>query len=364
MVENLLATVAQHQREKNGQQTANRMRGRKLNGYWAFYPPVGHRFEKQDGHGKLLVPNEPDASHIKDAFEGYAPGRFESLGELQRFFERTDVLTKSKRGEVHLTRIQEMLSRAIHSGYIDHKPWGLRLIKAKHKPLISLETWQAVQEKLCLKATAKALVTADISEDISLRGFANCGDCGQAYTACWSKGRHKHYPCYLCDTKGCPSYRKSIRREEIEGEFETLLKSMQPSRELFDLSLAIFQRIWSDRDQQALERRKAVQSEIRTLDRKQEQLLDRIVNTNNTSVAAAYENRIAELQRKKAVLTERINKMSVPKGSLKQIYRTAFAFLANLWNLGVPNDWKTKERSLNSSLLTHAYTHEMRVIEP
>ncbi len=33
MVENLLATVAQHQREKNGQQTMNRMRGRMMNGY-------------------------------------------------------------------------------------------------------------------------------------------------------------------------------------------------------------------------------------------------------------------------------------------------------------------------------------------
>lgn len=55
MVENLLATVAQHQREKNGQQTINRMRGRMMNGYWSFYPPVGYHFEKVDGYGKLAV---------------------------------------------------------------------------------------------------------------------------------------------------------------------------------------------------------------------------------------------------------------------------------------------------------------------
>ncbi|MEM1079663.1 MAG: hypothetical protein AAGI09_14175 [Pseudomonadota bacterium] len=41
LVENLLASVAQHQREKNGEQTKNRMRGRLMNGYWVFSAPIG-----------------------------------------------------------------------------------------------------------------------------------------------------------------------------------------------------------------------------------------------------------------------------------------------------------------------------------
>ena len=109
MVENLLATVTQHQREKNGQQTLNRMRGRMMNGYWVFHPPVAYKIEKQDVHGKILVPDEPNASHIREAFEGYASGRFASLSELKRFFERTNVFPKNKSGEVHLTRIQEFV---------------------------------------------------------------------------------------------------------------------------------------------------------------------------------------------------------------------------------------------------------------
>ena len=34
LVENLLASVSQHQRQKNGEQTKNRMRARVMNGYW------------------------------------------------------------------------------------------------------------------------------------------------------------------------------------------------------------------------------------------------------------------------------------------------------------------------------------------
>ena len=34
--ENILVSVAQHNRQKNAEQTKNRMRGRVLNGYWPF----------------------------------------------------------------------------------------------------------------------------------------------------------------------------------------------------------------------------------------------------------------------------------------------------------------------------------------
>ena len=42
LVENLLASVSQHQREKNKEQTKNRMRARMLNGYWVFHAPLGY----------------------------------------------------------------------------------------------------------------------------------------------------------------------------------------------------------------------------------------------------------------------------------------------------------------------------------
>jgi len=40
LVENMLASVAQHHRQKNGEQTKNRMRARLMDGYWPFANPV------------------------------------------------------------------------------------------------------------------------------------------------------------------------------------------------------------------------------------------------------------------------------------------------------------------------------------
>lgn len=36
LMENVLASVSQHARQKNKEQTRNRMRGRMMNGYWSF----------------------------------------------------------------------------------------------------------------------------------------------------------------------------------------------------------------------------------------------------------------------------------------------------------------------------------------
>jgi DNA invertase Pin-like site-specific DNA recombinase len=65
LVENLLASVSQHQRQKNGEQTRNRMRSRLLNGYWVFAVPVGYEYKRVSGHGKMLVRKEPVASYLK-----------------------------------------------------------------------------------------------------------------------------------------------------------------------------------------------------------------------------------------------------------------------------------------------------------
>ena len=333
MVENLLATVAQHQREKNGQQTLNRMRGRMMNGYWTFHAPVGYKYEKVSGHGKMLVPDKPKASIIKQGLEGYASGRFQTLTELKRFFETTNVFSKNRQDEIHPTRIQEMIERIIYAGYISYEPWGLNMIEGKHEAFISLETWEAVQKRR--SSLAKAPARKDLSADFPLRGFVTCGDCNQPYTSCWSKGRSSKYPYYLCDTKGCVSYRKSVRREKVEGEFEILLKALQPTRELFAMSLVMFQEIWDRRFASISNNQKAIESNIRKLDRKLVQLLDRIVETNNASVIAAYENRITEIERQKAILSENLTQSDKPAGSFKEIYRTAFEFLANPWKLWV-----------------------------
>lgn len=94
LVENLLASVSQHQRQKNGQQTKNRMRARVMNGYWVFQPPVGFKYQRVSGRGKMLVRDDPVASVVQEALEGYASGRFEAQADVMRFLQSNPLFPK------------------------------------------------------------------------------------------------------------------------------------------------------------------------------------------------------------------------------------------------------------------------------
>ena len=333
LVENLLASVSQHQRQKNGEQTVNRMRARTLNGYWVFQAPVGMKYERVSGHGKLLVRDEPRASILQEALEGYASGRFQTQVEVKRFLERQPEFPKDlPNGEIRNQRITDILTRAVYAGYVEAPNWNVSLRKGKHDGLISFETFETIQVRL--KGTAKAPARKDISEDFPLRGFIVCDDCGKPLTSCWATSKTgKKHPYYMCFTKGCESYRKSIQREKLEGEFEELLQRLQPSQSLFNVAKAMFKDAWDMKLAQTADTAKALQASVKQIERQIDQLLDRIVDANNASVIAAYEKKIAKLERDKALAEERIASGAKPLHTLEESFELALRFLSSPWTI-------------------------------
>ncbi|GAB5373962.1 MAG: hypothetical protein AcusKO_04240 [Acuticoccus sp.] len=335
LVENLLASVAQHQREKNGEQTKNRMRGRMLNGYWVFQAPVGYRYEKVGSHGKLLVRDEPVASIVAEALEGFAAGRFASPVEIKRFLQDQRDYPKGPTGYILQQRVSDLLSRPIYAGYISHERFGIDLVKGHHEPLIDLATWQKIQERL--KGRAKAPTRADLNRDFPLRNFVLCEDCGEPYTSCWSTGKYKQYPYYLCDTKGCPSYRKSVRKERLEEEFEAILETVTPARSLVEMARVMFRQAWDQRAASALETAVRLKRKLVKIETAVAGLLDRVIAADSDTVIKAYERRIRDLEIEKATINERIATAGQPVRPFDEVYRTLFDFLANplkLWRSG------------------------------
>ena len=337
LVENLLASVSQHQRQKNAEQTVNRMRARTLNGYYCFQAPVGYRYERVSGHGKMLVRDEPNASTLQEALEGFACGRFQSQVEVKRFLESDPVYPKDlPDGTIRNQRITELLMRSIYAGYIEVPSWNISLRKGHHEPLISLETFEKNQQRL--KEGARAPARKDINVDFPLRGFILCDDCKKPMTACWSKSNTgKKHPYYLCATKGCVSCRKSIRRDKLEGDFEAMLQTLEPSEGVFDMMSAMFKDAWDQRLGQATMRSDAARKEIGKLDKQIDALVDRIVDAGNDRVVKAYEARIAKMERDKLRLQETIENSHKPKHTFEDLFELALSFLSSpckIWNSG------------------------------
>ena len=352
LVENLLAAVSQHQRQKNGEQTKNRMRARAVNGYWVFAAPFGYRYEKVAAHNKLLVRHEPMASVIQEALEGFASGRFATQAEVQRYFESLPYFPRDSRGIIRHQRIKDILTNPIYAGMVVVPRWNIPLRKGHHAGLISYTLHEQIQERL--NAKARVPIRKNLADDFPLRGFVTCGDCGTVLTSCWAKGRYKKYPYYHCPTKGCESYGKSIRREIIESDFDDLLQKLRPSRNLFTLAYSMFKDCWEQQHIHQKASIKAMEKERSGLDKKIMQLMDRIVEADSPAVITAYEKRISAVEAEKTILTERIAASRKPQKAYEDLFRTAFEFLSNPVKL-----WRSEEIRHKKTVLKLTFARQL-----
>ncbi|NDW47482.1 recombinase [Ruegeria sp. PrR005] len=352
--ENMLATVSQHQRQKNQEQTVNRMRARMMNGYWVFHAPVGFKSEVVKGHGRLLLRDEPVASYIQEALEGFASGRFETQGEVKRFLESCPEIPKNfPDGTIRYEKVARIMRRVHYAGYIERPEWGVDLRKGHHEGMVSLETWQAVQERV--NGATRAPVRKDINADFPLRGFVLCNDCGNPLTANWSKSKTgKKHPYYLCFTKGCESHRKSIRRDVLEEAFTDYLHELQPSETLLTLTKAMFKNVWDQRAEQAQAGMVSLKREVTKIEKQIDGLLHRIVEASMPSVISAYEKRLARLEQDKLVAQEKLGKTAEPSHSFDQLFELACAFLASPWKL-----WESGQLTLQRTVLKLAFAERI-----
>jgi len=336
LVENLLASVSQHQRQKNGEQTTNRMRARAMAGYWCFPAPIGYVFKKVQGHGKLMVRDEPIATVLQEAMEGFASGRFEIISQVARFLKAHPLYPAGRRSVLASERVFEIFTRPLYAGYITIPDWGINLVPAKHEPIISFETFKAIQDKM--KVNAYAPRRRDINEEFPLRRYVTCGGCGHELSGCFSRSRNgTSHPYYLCQQKGCTDYGKSIRRDVVHGHFEELLRDLRPSSESFAMLSAMFRDLWSARAETAQKQAGLMQDEVKKLDRSAAQYVERLLDAQGGAVVKAYENRIQAIEEEKALLREKIARCGRPARGFDETFRTALNFLARPDKL-----WETK----------------------
>ena len=334
-VETIFAAQGQLEREQNRRQVIQKMTACVDHGRYVFAPPIGYKYADVNG-ASMLVPDEPNASIVRECLEKFASGVFQSPVEVQRYMTAQPSTPKSIRGQVNMSLVTNMLRRPLYAGLIRIEKWGGQLQQGKHEALISVETWKRVQDRL--EGGANAPARKDLNESFPLRGAVSCAECGSNMTAGFSRGRSASYPYYFCQKKGCSQYRKSIRGEKLEAEFAELLRSLTPSPKLYALGRAMLKKAWDMRIQAAVSRRTHAQSELTRLEKRADQMMDRLVEADSPTLIAAYEAKIRKMEEEKAVLREQAaKKQSEPTHEFEAIYRTALGFITNplqVWENG------------------------------
>lgn len=342
-----MAAVSQHHSQRNGETSFDRMRARLLGGYWVFRAPIGYKYEDTMGHGLLLVRDEPIASILKEGLEGFSSGRFANQAELARFFESKPVFMAALSADfVRIQKVKDLLTRPIYAGYISYmksregRVWNVPFREGKHEPIIDLETFEKNQARLSAKP--KATLRRDTSEDFPLRGSVLCDSCGRPLTGCWSQGRKKSYPYYLCQKRGCENKGKSIPKQVIEDQFVALLKKLEPSKELLTAAEAMFNDIWEAKRKSVKTDQSAYQRQIKQVEKKIDDFIEMIANATNPTAAGLYEKKIEDLLRTKEVLAQKSANLGESQPAFKDVFEPSIRFLGSPYKIWKNSDfiWK------------------------
>ena len=346
-IESIIAAQGQLEREQNRRQVLQKMKARVENGFWVFRAPVGYKHvPAKGGGGKVLVPDEPLASVVREALEGYAYGRFTTQSEVKRFLESDPHFPKDRKdGTLRPMTITRLLKKVAYAGYVEAPKWGVSVREGQHEGLISFETYQRIQDNLEGRKRAPA-ARADYHVDFPLRGFVACNCCGNAMTAAWSTGMTKRYPYYRCETRGCEEKSKCIPRAKLEDGFEAILRSLAPSKKLFEIVRVIFADVWEMRSQQVRTQQTEWKLQLKEAEKQIEELLDRLVDTDTRTVAKKLEERIDKLERDKFVLAEKASKPMPTKARLEECMELALKFLSSPWSIYKNGSYAVKQTVL------------------
>ncbi len=356
ILEVIEAAFAGEHRRKNAEQTLSRMRARCLGGHWCLQLPYGYKYQKDKtkGQGAVIERHEPVATIIQQALEGYASGYLTTQADVARALSADPRFPRDKLGRVRDQVAANVLTNPLYAGYVHVPRWDVSMRPGHHPALISFETFQRIQRRLT-ETTRKGIVRKDTSADFPLRGFVACDCCGTKLTAYWAKGTHARYPYYHCREESCAEYSRSIPRAKIEGEFERFLQSLAPSPTMFAMVEDGLRKLWARQEGRAGEQKKMLAAQIREVGQEIDKLVDRVLETQNPTLIAAYEKRMNEAEARKAELAEKQAHCGKPLGSFDNAFRTAMAFLANPQKL-----WASEQLELKRLVLKLVFTAPLR----
>ena len=236
------------------------------------------------------VPDPDTAPALKKIFTDYANGK----GMRTIAMELNDAGLRTRRGNRFENRtIKYILQNPVYIGKIRWTPTGRAdhrigsddtlIIDGTHEPLIDIETWQNVQNKLAAVKRTKYMRSTDPKEPFMLQGLVRCSACGATLT---QSAGHTSLQCYAYAHGRCSvSHGISIRRlndmfltllenADLTGEFKIAPAAPEKPKQKEDTAQFIA------REQRKLDRiRDAYENEVYTLEeyrQSRDQIMQRI----------------------------------------------------------------------------------------
>lgn len=207
--------VAKKKVDDLSEDTKRGMRQKAELGWFPGFAPTGYLNVRTLDKVNIIEIDHERAPYVTKAFMYYNTGLY-SLETLSELLTREGLRTRNKQPLSKAT-LQLMLRNPFYYGYFRRNG---ELIEGKHKPLISKEIWDEVQERLSGRSNFALKPRTLVYE---YRGFLRCAECGCMITAQKAKG----VPYYRCTKARVKCSQPYIQEKELAPQLEAIFERLE-----------------------------------------------------------------------------------------------------------------------------------------
>ncbi|MFD2286607.1 recombinase family protein [Pedobacter petrophilus] len=207
------------------------MRQARKEGRWLGVAPPGYINRTRENGTKYVAIDEPEASHMRWAFEQIAEGVF-TTQEIWKMAVHRGLKCSA-------TSFRTALRNVGYCGKVlvaAYKNEDEQMVQGLHEPLISEALFYKAQEvmdgrvrDIGINSSHGVLVVTP--DKLPLRGFLNCNRCTRLLTGSASKGRNNYYHYYHCQ----PSCGVRYKAEPVNMAFVDKLREFIPKPGMAEL---------------------------------------------------------------------------------------------------------------------------------
>jgi site-specific DNA recombinase len=209
--------LAKHFIDNLREETSKGMTEKAEQGHWPSYAPLGYINNRET---RLIEVDPHNAPLIKKLFESYATGKY-SLKAMVQISADIGLIHPRSGTRLGKSETHRILHNPIYYGEFI---WKGKTYQGQHKPIISRELFDSVQEVF-----KRSNQPRTCKRTFQYTGLLTCGICGCAMTAEIKKGRYVYYHCTGFKGKCGNTYIREDRLSKLLGE---IISSIEISSDL------------------------------------------------------------------------------------------------------------------------------------
>ena len=334
--QNLLMAFKQYERENNARRSIDRKRARLLEWYRVFPTPLWYEYTWR-WSSKILKPTD-EWLVISEALNLYADWFFSNNVEFSLYIN-------DKMPHIPIRTAEKVLLEnrlLFYAWFIDYPNYWVRMVNAKHEPLISVETLEKLNEKLHKKTYFLNVTRDTILEHMPLRKHLCCPICWRPFSWWPSKNKIGNlYYYYRCFNNKCPN-NKSINAEKVHKAFWEFLKTLEIKDSTIECFKIVLEELYEKECETIRKWNKKAESELKECETQINKFIDLITKTDNINLINIYEWKINELDKKKSILTKKMNTTNeiMTKQSYTSLINFTMSIIKSPYNLRASHDYE------------------------